>query len=415
MGKLIADPSATSQQATFADLLNATSSPASADGRSPSDSQTGQTTGRSGPRRSHASRGADAASSVAPLTNGISGQSSSSASASAALSASLASKLKERLASVGLMEYKQTWKQKVTPAGRLYWAHTASARRTGDSASSGWPTPNLPTGGANSKRQERNSGGPDLEEVAAWATPNAMDSTRGTPETDADKKARGANPGQSLLDQAAMAGWATPRQTDGKCGGNYTEKCTGKDLTKDASMVVGWPTASSRDWKDTPGMATTGINPDGSERNRTDMLPRVAALWGWTTPQAHDVTARGANQKAKHGTKHGCADLNADASQVSGYATPRAEDAESSGMRHSRNVADTLSAIAGQDLNCCVSGTEKRGVLNPALSRWLQGYPVAWCQAAIRAWRTLKRLPKRARCASKATATPSCPKSPPSL
>lgn len=39
------------------------------------------------------------------------------------------------------------------------------------------------------------------------------------------------------------------------------------------------PTPSSRDWKDGPGMSDRGVNPDGSERDRTDMLPRrIAAL-----------------------------------------------------------------------------------------------------------------------------------------
>jgi DNA (cytosine-5)-methyltransferase 1 len=42
------------------------------------------------------------------------------------------------------------------------------------------------------------------------------------------------------------------------------------------SITAGWPTASSRDWKDTPGMATEGTNPDGSKRTRMDQLPRVA-------------------------------------------------------------------------------------------------------------------------------------------
>jgi hypothetical protein len=49
------------------------------------------------------------------------------------------------------------------------------------------------------------------------------------------------------------------------------------------------------------------------------------SLYGWTTPQAHDTSPRGKGQKAKHGTKHGCADLNADA-MLSGWATPTAED-----------------------------------------------------------------------------------------
>lgn len=46
-----------------------------------------------------------------------------------------------------------------------------------------------------------------------------------------------------------------------------------------------------------------------------------------TTPQAHDTSPRGKGQKAKHGTKHGCADLNADAA-LTGWPTPRMSDAE---------------------------------------------------------------------------------------
>lgn len=40
-----------------------------------------------------------------------------------------------------------------------------------------WATPKTPTGGANSKREERGAGGPDLQEMAnAWPTPAARDS-----------------------------------------------------------------------------------------------------------------------------------------------------------------------------------------------------------------------------------------------
>jgi len=35
-----------------------------------------------------------------------------------------------------------------------------------------------------------------------------------------------------------------------------------------------WPTPSARDWKDTPGMAQSATNADGSHRDRTDQLPR---------------------------------------------------------------------------------------------------------------------------------------------
>ncbi len=43
------------------------------------------------------------------------------------------------------------------------------------------------------------------------------------------------------------------------------------------SHFAGWSTPSSRDWKDTPGMRTKALNPDGSIRKRVDQLPRQVA------------------------------------------------------------------------------------------------------------------------------------------
>ena len=51
-----------------------------------------------------------------------------------------------------------------------------------------------------------------------------------------------------------------------------------------------WPTPSARDWKDTPGMALTGTNPDGSERKRDDQLARrVYQANCWNGLQSHGV------------------------------------------------------------------------------------------------------------------------------
>ena len=44
----------------------------------------------------------------------------------------------------------------------------------------------------------------------------------------------------------------------------------GMDLETAVQM---FPTPTSRDWKDTPGMALESVNPDGSRRDRTDLLP----------------------------------------------------------------------------------------------------------------------------------------------
>lgn len=74
-------------------------------------------------------------------TSDTCGQLSLSSSRSADLSMSLGSRLQAQLGTVGSMEYHQTWSQKTTPAGRLYWAHTASAHRTSGKDYTGWPTP----------------------------------------------------------------------------------------------------------------------------------------------------------------------------------------------------------------------------------------------------------------------------------
>jgi hypothetical protein len=142
--------------------------------------------------------------------------------------------------------------------------------------------------------------------------------------------------------------------------GNKVESCT----------LAGWPTASARDWKDTPGMSETGTNPDGSERTRLDQLPRVAALAVWPTLNAPNGGRSSPNMTAT-GMKDG---------------QKRQAD-----LQH-------IARMAGPTSPSSHAATAKPGVLNPALSRWLQGFPVAWCQAAIRAWRKLKQRPRRGKC-----------------
>lgn len=63
------------------------------------------------------------------------------------------------------------------------------------------------------------------------------------------------------------------------------------------SASLSWPTASARDYKDTPGMSPEATNPDGSRRDRTDRLP-MAVYWG--TPR---VTSNGGNGKDRGGNK----------------------------------------------------------------------------------------------------------------
>ena len=119
----------------------AISSPASADGPTPSDSPDGPTTDLFGQalslpavqrRRQRARR---------PMTNATCGLLGFLSSPSAALQPSLESRLKRRLDGAGSTLFSLTWKAKATPAGRPYCQLAASARRTSDSDCGSWPTP----------------------------------------------------------------------------------------------------------------------------------------------------------------------------------------------------------------------------------------------------------------------------------
>ena len=156
-------------------------------------------------------------------------------------------------------EYRHKLKMHTTPKGRIIPRISASVPRTGGKGCIGWQSPKTPTGGANSKRSERGSGGADLQEAALmvpWRTPRVTTNS-GIPSPCVTGK------GSRLEDQAAEL------------------------------LASPWVTPSSRDHKDSPGMATEGTNPDGTTRNRDDQLPRQAALTsGADTQSSHAETEK---------------------------------------------------------------------------------------------------------------------------
>lgn len=177
--------------------------------------------------------------------SGISGPRGSISSASADLSLSLGSKLQQQLGSAGSTLFKQTWKAKATASEQPYWAHTASAHRTSDSDCGGWPTTRANDA---EKRGEISTdprnGLPGAARLASWPTPTASLADKCVRTTTGGIREAMRNRGADLAAMACLASWVTP---------------------------------SARDWKDSPGMATTGTNPDGSTRSRMDQLPRQAS------------------------------------------------------------------------------------------------------------------------------------------
>ena len=322
-------------------------------------------------------------------------------------SESLQSALEANLNGPGSTIYQTVWKPHTTPLGRQIYRLRASGRRTSDSEPSlersGWPTP-----------QARDWKGPQGRAYKGEAI--------------------------DMPAAASLSGWPTPMA--GTPAQNGNNEAGNNDSSRKTVALSGWPTPtlgspnSLRGHGQEPSIRKAG----GHSVNLQDMV----RLSGWTTPQAHDPSPRGSGQKLKHGTKHGCADLNADAA-LSGWPSPGASDGNGgkgprTGVSMTGRMPDgskvtmglpataklalsgwptptsrdhkdgkecpnvPLNALLGRVawltanpqaaritadgtmLTGCSAGMESGGQLSPHMSRFLMGFPIEWCQAAMTAY-----------------------------
>ena len=113
-----------------------------------------------------------------------------------------------------------------------------------------------------------------------WGTPSAglanYDENPGTfAQRGQELKSRGHSAQGANLGQQAQI-FPTPKALTGGANSRRKERGAGGPDLQEFVQDQPWPTASARDWKDTPGMAIEGTNPDGSTRQRQDQLARVA-------------------------------------------------------------------------------------------------------------------------------------------
>lgn len=228
-------------QAILPDSPSATSSPVSASGPTPCAVPAGPTTDPCGPVARPASLSARQAQAQDLLTSGTYGPHSSTLSASADLAASMVNRLKRLSATAGSTLYKLTWKESVTPSGRLVCLLRASARRTSEADCTGWPTPNAGDGPKGGPGQKAGYLSP-VAALAGWVSPTTRDWKDSG--TDIAPRADGSERFDQLPRQANLAGWPTPTSSLADKGVRTTEggireamRNHGPDLAAVASLT----------------------------------------------------------------------------------------------------------------------------------------------------------------------------------
>ncbi len=192
-----------------------------------------------------------------------------------------------------------------------------------------------------------------------WPTPNAGPQNDGDTTWQARREAmkakhgNGNGFGMNLGQAVTLTGWPTPKTSDMK-GNCYETTETRRSELRKSAFLCGWQTPQSRDHK--------GANLPGNELTHNSRPPNEQVrLAAWATPVVRDH-------------KNSCGDGS-----------------------NPRDLPRQVRLTYGPTSNGSSAATEKPGQLNPAFSRWLQGYRKEWCEAAIAASRlmpTRRRKPE---------------------
>ena len=186
---------------------------------------------------------------------------------------------------------------------------------------------------------------------------------------------------------AALAGWPTPMAgTPAQKGYN---EAGNTDSSRKTVELASWATPTRCDHQ---GAATPEAVKEWASRGHN--LPEQAQMANWATPATPATRDWKSNEgsqefhaaRAKHVRGK---PLSEQTHQLlTGWATPVVRDHRNSGVdgTNPRDLPRQAFLTPGPTSTGSSAATARPGQLNAAFPRWLQGYPKAWCQAAIDAW-----------------------------
>ena len=209
--------------------------------------------------------------------NDISGPLFSASSPSADLQRSLESRLRRSLDANGSPEYALTWNSWDMPAGPPICRLRAWARRTSGRDCGGWPTPMAGTPAQDGYNEAGNtdSSRKTVDLLAGWPTPNVPNGGRSI----AHAEMRGSTAYHNgkkvqigLEATAKMAGWATPRHTDGSKNARTPEGAANEAERRGANNDLGTTAALA-------GWSTPRTGGDGGTAEHHDLSGQAKSMF----------------------------------------------------------------------------------------------------------------------------------------